>query len=316
MLDLFALDLKNLSLNALINNLGSLQKLYLYSVNISVSPIRSVHSSSTNTTPSLQELSITYCGLTGNFPSWIFHIKSLTVLEVLVSQNENLCGELPEFIEGSALQELSLTGTKLSGKIPESIGNLRNLTVLDLSNCQLNGSIPPFTQWPMIESIDLSGNNLIGSLSSDGYYALRNLKIVDLSNNSISGVVPASLFSSPSLVYLDLSQNNFTGNFQLCPNISFNLRVIDVSNNKLQGPIPELLSELVGINRLDLSSNNFTGTVDLSFIKNYMDLSYLSLSYNKLSVVEEHIAIIPTQKIHLFGSWDWHHVTYHMCQNS
>ena len=64
--------------------------------------------------------------------------------------------------------------------------------------------------------------------------------------------------------------------------------MIDVSNNKLQGPIPELLSELVGINRLDLSSNNFTRTVDLSFIKNYMDLSYLSLSYNKLSVVEEH----------------------------
>ncbi|CAD6245240.1 unnamed protein product [Miscanthus lutarioriparius] len=185
MLDLFALDLKNLSLNALINNLGSLQKLYLYSVNISVSPIRSVHSSSTNTTPSLQELSITYCGLTGNFPSWIFHIKSLTVLEVLVSQNENLCGEFPEFIEGSALQELSLTGTKLSGKIPESIGNLRNLTVLDLSNRQFNGSIPPFTQWPMIESIDLS----------DGYYALRNLKIVDLSHSSISGVISRKTIS-------------------------------------------------------------------------------------------------------------------------
>jgi len=71
---------------------------------------------------SLAVLSLYSCGLTGTFPSWIFCIKSLTSLDV--SGNENLCGELPEFIEGSALQELMLSGTKFSGKIPESIGNL------------------------------------------------------------------------------------------------------------------------------------------------------------------------------------------------
>jgi Leucine-rich repeat (LRR) protein len=38
---------------------------------------------------------------------------------------------------------------------------------------------------------------------------------------------------------------------------------------------------------LDLSSNNLTGTVDLSFMKNIKDLLYISLSYNKLSIVEE-----------------------------
>ena len=38
---------------------------------------------------------------------------------------------------------------------------------------------------------------------------------------------------------------------------------------------------------MDLSSNNLTGIVDLSFIKNYKELCFLSLSYNKLSVVEE-----------------------------
>jgi len=71
---------------------------------------------------SLAVLSLYSCGLTGTFPSWIFCIKSLTSLDV--SGNENLCGELPEFVEGSALQELMLSGTKFSGKIPESIGNL------------------------------------------------------------------------------------------------------------------------------------------------------------------------------------------------
>ncbi|CAL5012716.1 unnamed protein product [Urochloa decumbens] len=235
--------------------------------------------------PSLAVLSLRGCGFKGTFPSLIFRIKSLMHLDV--SDNENLHGELPEFIQGSALQSLVLSGTKFSGKVPESIGNLRNLTSLDLSNCQFHGLIPSFDQWPMISWVDLSGNNLTGSLPSDGYLSLHNLTYLSLSNNSMSGVIPPSLFSHPSLVDLDLSQNNFTGNFQLCPTISPSLKTIDVSFNKLQGPLPKLLSKFVELYWLDLSSNNLNGTVDLSFIKDYKELNYLSLSNNKLSVVEE-----------------------------
>ncbi|CAL5012718.1 unnamed protein product [Urochloa decumbens] len=260
-----------------------LSKLYLDGTNFSGPapvPERLVEFSS------LKALSLRSCGLTrATFPSWIFRIKSLMSLDV--SWNENLYGELPEFIEGSALQELMVSGTKFSGKIPKSIGNLRNLTLLDLSNCQFHGLIPSFAQWPMIECVDLSGNNLTGSLPSNGYLSLHNLTSLYLSNNSISGVIPPALFSHPTLEYLDLSQNNFTGNFLLCPTISPSLEMIDISFNKLQGPLPKLLSKFVGIEWLDLSSNNFTGFVGLSFIKNYKELWNLSLSHNKLSVVEE-----------------------------
>jgi len=234
---------------------------------------------------SLAVLSLISCGLTGTFPSWIFCIKSLISLDV--SENENLCGELPEFIEGSALQILLLSGTKFSGKIPESISNLRNLTLLVLSDCQFHGLIPSFAQWPMIRRVDLSDNNLTGSLPSDGYLSLHKLTEISLGNNLISGAIPASLFSHSSLEFLDLSQNNFTGNFLLYPNVSSTLVWIDVSFNKLQGPLPKLLAKFVRLEVLDLSSNNLTGTVDVSFIKNCKKLQYLSLSYNKLSVVEE-----------------------------
>ena len=113
------------------------------------------------------------------------------------------------------------------------------------------------------------------------------IRLVSLSGNNLTGSLPASLFSHPSLEYLDLSHNNFTGNFLLYPNKSSSLREIDVSFNKLQGTLPKLLSKFVGLEWLDLSSNNLTGIVDLSFIKNYKELCFLSLSYNKLSVVEE-----------------------------
>ncbi|CAO2169233.1 unnamed protein product [Urochloa humidicola] len=282
-LDLSGLDLKYLSLETLIDNLGSLQQLYLDQVNISVSSAASVPAHFPENS-SLEVLRLS-CASTWTFPSWIFHIKSLVPLDI--SWSENLYGELPEFIEGSALNVLILRGTMFSGKIPESIGNLRNLTKLDLSYCQFRGPIPSFAQWPMIYSVDLSSNDLAGSLPSDGYHTLVNLTKLDLSCNRISGAIPASLFSHPSLEYLDLWQNNLTGNFLLYPNISSNLVSIDVSNNKLQGPIPKSLSELVGIRSLDLSSNNFTGTVDLSLLKNCKELDYLSISYNKLSVVED-----------------------------
>lgn len=132
----------------------------------------------------------------------------------------------------------------------------------------------------------MSYNNLTGQLHPDNL-ALRNLTTLYLMNNSISGKIPASLFSQLSLKYLDLSQNNFTGKFRLYPHISSSLTVIIISNNKLQGPIPNSLSKLVGLETLDISSNNLTGTVDLSFIKNYEKIGYLSLSYNRLSVVEK-----------------------------
>ncbi|CAO2187326.1 unnamed protein product [Urochloa humidicola] len=337
MLDLDSIDLKNLSLAALLHNLESLQKLNLNIVSISVTPTDLAHASSTNMTSGLTDLSLVWCMITGridialtkfrslskltldgsNFsspapvpkhfvefssltdlslagcgltrktvPSWIFRIKSLISLDL--SDNENLSGTLPEFIQGSALQFLLLSGTKLSGTIPESISNLHNLTELDLSNCQFHGLIPSFAQWPKIMTVDLSGNNLTGSLPSDGYLSLHNLSEIYLSKNSISGEIPGCLFSHPSLKILDLSQNNLTGNFLLYPNISSSLMEIDVSFNKLQGPLPKLLSKFIGLKQLDLSSNNLIGTVDLSFMKNYKKLTYLSLSDNKLSVVEEY----------------------------
>ncbi|PUZ54254.1 hypothetical protein GQ55_5G115800 [Panicum hallii var. hallii] len=235
---------------------------------------------------SLLVLSLSNDGLLGTFPSSrIFSIKTLKVLDL--SGNTMLHGELPEFTPGSALQSLLLSGTMFSRNIPESITNLHNLVTLDLSSCLFYGSLPSFAQWTMIQEVDLSNNNLVGSLPSDGYSALHNLTRINLSNNSLSGEIPVKLFSHPCLLELDLTHNNFTGHLLLHPNASSRLQYLFLGENNLQGQIPELLSKLSGLTRLDLSSNNLTGTMDLSLLKNLMNLSLLQLSHNRLSVLEK-----------------------------
>ncbi|CAL4953944.1 unnamed protein product [Urochloa decumbens] len=328
------LELKEHTLDTLITNLSSLQRLYLDYVNVYVANADANRSSkhflrelrlsncwvtgpiATSLIPklrSLSELVLDYCtfshpmatsfsgfdklssllvlslrysGLLGTFPSSrIFSIKTLKVIDL--SGNTMLRGELPEFMPGSALQSLALTGTMFSRNIPKSITNLHNLITLDLSSCLFNGDVPSFAQWTMIQEVDLSNNNLVGSLPSDGYSALHNLTRINLRNNSLSGEIPANLFSHPCLLELDLVQNNFTGHLLLHPNASSRLQNLFLGENNLQGPIPELLSKLSGLTKLDLSSNNLTGTMDISLIKNLTNLYLLQLSSNRLSIVEK-----------------------------
>ncbi|KAJ3690985.1 hypothetical protein LUZ61_020149 [Rhynchospora tenuis] len=71
----------------------------------------------------LSVLSLSYCGLRGQFPLKIFHHTNLTVLDL--TENPMLTGKLPEFTRASFLQYLSLASTSFNGPIPDSIGNLQ-----------------------------------------------------------------------------------------------------------------------------------------------------------------------------------------------
>jgi len=85
-LNLSGLDLKNLSLHALIDSLGNLQKLHLYSVNISASPIDLAHASSTNTASGLKELRMGRWTITsGRFDTYLANLLFRSKLANLVT---------------------------------------------------------------------------------------------------------------------------------------------------------------------------------------------------------------------------------------
>ncbi|XP_078149410.1 receptor-like protein 7 isoform X2 [Carex rostrata] len=95
-----------------------------------------------------------------------------------------------------------------------------------------------------------------------------------------------SLFSHPSLKSFDLSYNQLSGYLHELSNRSSILESINLSNNNLEGQLPISLFKFSKLRVLNLESNNFNGTLNLDVIHNTKYLKYLSLSNNKLSIIE------------------------------
>ncbi|XP_078149673.1 uncharacterized protein LOC144544990 [Carex rostrata] len=253
------LYLHDTGLKTFLSNLTNLQVLRLDSVDISLdeyewgNTIFQVGSA-------LKELSMASCGLRGNFPDEIFHLTNLTKLDL--SDNSMLSGQLSEFKKRSLLQSLDLANTNFSGPIPDSIGNLQYLLKLSLFNCNFYGEVPP-------------------SITN-----LTRLEYLNLGSNKLTGTIPMFLFSHPSLQILQLSKNQLSGYLPKSSNGSSILEVINLSYNNLQGQLLTSLFKYPQLVRLILESNNFNGTFNLDVIKHNMNLEFLYLSNNKLSIIE------------------------------
>ncbi|CAN1267795.1 Receptor-like protein Cf-9 homolog [Linum perenne] len=136
----------------------------------------------------LQKLHLDSCKFYGRFPSSLFFMPTLQVLDV--SNNTQLTGSLPEFPIGNIpLQAIYLSNTNFSGKLPDSINNLVSLQVLYLSECNFTGFVPA--------SID----------------NLTELRYLSFSRNNFHGRLPSLLASSNTIKKVDFSHNNFSGTY-------------------------------------------------------------------------------------------------------
>ncbi|KAI7737361.1 LOW QUALITY PROTEIN: hypothetical protein M8C21_028824, partial [Ambrosia artemisiifolia] len=222
-------------------------------------------------TSSLRSLDLSSTSLQGKLPDNIFNLEYLE--ELYLSRNSNLSGAFPMVNTSSSipLKGLDLSRTSLSGEIPTSIGHLTSLFYLDLSNCRLNGSLPK-------------------SLGN-----LRHLKYLYLSNNMFQGNMPLELFSLQSLTYLSLSNNQLTDRIDVLddgPGLQTferltNLSYIDLSHNNFRGDweLDALLSTLPNLHTLILSHSGISVTTS-NASNHYVNpaLSRLSLASCSLKV--------------------------------
>ncbi|KAG6404590.1 hypothetical protein SASPL_136840 [Salvia splendens] len=214
--------------------------------------------------------------------SALFRLTYLS--ELRLRWNDFTTSEIPnQFHRLTNLRHLDLSRSGFTGSIPSTIVNITSLVYLDLSRNSLTGSLPSFRLCSKLESIDLRGNFLMGSLSHLDFGSLANLSSLLLDRNSLNGSIPHHLFLLPSLSTLTLSNNQFSGQIEEFPIVN-DLIWLDLSNNRISGPLPISFFLFQNISILLLSNNLFNGTFQLQKIQTLSKLTEFSLSHNNLLV--------------------------------
>ncbi|PRQ32125.1 putative leucine-rich repeat domain, L domain-containing protein [Rosa chinensis] len=226
---------------------------------------------------------LNYLGLSETKISIDLHFltSSLKSLRYLYLQKCNFAGsrlhlELSDNL--TQLMSLDLSGNSFGGQIPWSLLNLEHLHYLDLSSNIFVGLPEIHGNSTKASSTlhDSSKKQLVGGSIPMG------LTFLSLYNNLLSGTIPSLVYSLPSLEYLHLGNNEFTGNIKDFQSLS--LSYLYLNNNKLHGMIPSSIYGLVKLSDLYIASNNLSGVVKFEKFQNLQSLIHLDLSYNRLTV--------------------------------
>ncbi|XP_039141972.1 receptor-like protein EIX2 [Dioscorea cayenensis subsp. rotundata] len=230
---------------------------------------------------SLTHLHLASVNLEGDIADWIWDIKNFKVLD--------------------------LSDNSLSGSLPSSLAKLAQLEYINLANNQLSGVISEahFTQLEKIQTLDVSSNSLIFSVSSNWVppFLLKELRIsscsigpefpawlqtqhklqvLDMSYTGIADTMPDWLWNltSRNLVYLDLSNNQIQGIIPKSLNF-MNVEWLNLSSNQFSGSLPPIHGSR--IRSINLSNNSFSGSIDRNILDDLLELEVLFLSMNKLN---------------------------------
>ncbi|KAM0884222.1 hypothetical protein ACQ4PT_031128 [Festuca glaucescens] len=210
--------------------------------------------------PSLSVLRLTLNNLEGQFPVRIFSNQNLTALDI--RHNVGISGSLPDFSSDSKLVKLLVSHTNLSGPIPSSLGNLKSLNMLGVAATDFTQELPSsIGELTSLNFLEATGAGIVGSMPS-WVTRLSSLVRLEFSSCGLSGHIPSSISNLMNLNWLALYSCNFSD------------------------PIPPQLYKFTQMKRLYLHSNKFTGTVKLSSFYEIPHLISLSLSNNRLSVID------------------------------
>ncbi|XP_022636200.1 receptor-like protein 12 [Vigna radiata var. radiata] len=260
---------------------------------------------------SLQELSLAYNQIRGS----ILDLSAFSNLKVLDISNNQLSGKIPESTRlPSHLEQLSISSNSLEGGVPKSFGSTCTLELLDLSYNKLsedltvifnhlsgcsryslrelylgqnkvNGTLPDFSIFAKLETLDLSinqisgnlpktlellrslkqlyldSNKLNGTISEDLRFP-RKLEILSLRSNSLKGVLTdAHFFNMTKLRTLMLSDNSLTLEVSQNWASAFQLDNIELRSCKLGPLFPKWLEKQNEFRYLDISNSGISGTV-------------------------------------------------------
>jgi Leucine-rich repeat (LRR) protein len=263
------------SLPSNIGNFGFLESLDLSSNNFSGEIPAAISS-----LVSLRVLKLNQNGFEYSIP---FGIRSCHSLVTIDLSSNRLTGLLPDSF-GAAfpkLKTLNLAGNEIYDR-DSDFSEMKSITSLNISGNLFQGSVMGVFQ-NQLEVIDLSRNQFQGHISQvqfNSSYNWSHLVYLDLSENQLSGEIFHNLSQAQNLKHLNLANNRFTR--QAFPRIEMllGLKYLNLSSTSLTGHIPDEISQLCNLNTLDLSRNHLTGKIPVLSTK---DLQIVDVSHNNLS---------------------------------
>ncbi|KAL5072921.1 hypothetical protein RYX36_011905 [Vicia faba] len=260
-----------------------------------------------NTISNLKQLStidLSYCQFNGTLPS---SMSELTQLDYLDMSSNYPTGPLPSFNMSKNLKYLSLFRNHLSGDLPSNhFEGLMNLASINLGFNSFSGNMPPsLLKLPYLREIKLPFNQLDGLLGEFDNASSPVLEMLDLKGNNLHGHIPSSVFNlATRLVKLVANMSSsfidqgivdskpvdlcryqdsvilvYKGQQMKLSKIQMAFTYLDMSNNYLEGPIPNELMEFKALHGLNLSHNALMGHIPSS-VGNLKNLESLALSNN------------------------------------
>ncbi|KQK08619.1 receptor-like protein EIX2 [Brachypodium distachyon] len=251
----------------------------------------------------ISDLNISRTGLISTIPDWFWTTFSNAV-HLDISSNQ-LSGELPVTLESLSVITLFAQANRLTGSVPQLSNEIQildisrnflngslpsnnratRLSIAVLFSNRITETIETaICQWTDLCVLDLSNNLFVGDFPDCGREELKQWKpssdnssrdsidssgskieILLLSNNNLSGGFPLFLRQCRSLIFLDLTQNKFTGKLPawISEDMPY-LLMLRLRSNNFSGRIPNELLGLIALRILDLSNNSFSGSIPRS----------------------------------------------------
>ncbi|XP_052723703.1 receptor-like protein EIX2 [Vigna angularis] len=274
---------------------------------------------------SLQELSLRDNQIRGSLPD----LSAFLNLKTFDLSSNQLSGKISEGTRlPSHLEQLLIMSNSLEGGVPKSFGSTCTLELLDLSDNKLsedltvifnhlsgcsryslrelylrqnkiNGTLPDFSIFAKLETLDISGNRLDGVPKL--LHNVTVLRSLNLFNNSLSENLPTIMHHlSSSLQSLHLGMNQIKGTLPRNLATMFpSLKELYLDSNKLNGTISEDLRFPTELEVLSLYSNSLKGVLTDSHFFNMTKLRTLILSDNLLTFTQNWASTFQLHSIEL-----------------
>ncbi|WKA07343.1 hypothetical protein VitviT2T_025184 [Vitis vinifera] len=249
--------------------------------------------------------SLRYLRIRENFFEGIIsekHLANLTSLEKLDASSNLLTLQVSSnWTPPFQLRALDLGSCLLGPQFPAWLQTQKHLEYLNMSYAGISGVIPAWFWTRFLRTVDLSHNQIIGSIpslhSSYIYLGSNNftdplppipsdVAQLDLSNNLFRGSLSPMLCRRTKKVnlleYLDISGNLLSGELPNCWMYWRELMMLKLGNNNLTGHIPSSMGSLIWLGSLHLRNNHLSGNFPLP-LKNCSSLMVLDLSKNEFT---------------------------------